>query len=182
MPARTCAALAVFMGAMTAFWATSILAFSVVFAAVGYLVGAALVVGVFLVGPKDARPATPRPAHDGAHRHSRVFAVAVLLETVATLAAVVILAKTGHSAYIIPAIALVVALHFFVFLIAQPFVVHLIAGVIGTLVAAAAILLMANGTVDATGGHALVGVGLGLCTAGYGVVFLRHVATSPQLG
>jgi hypothetical protein len=109
--------MAVFMGAMTAFWATSILAFSVIFSAVGYLVGAALVVGAFLLRPKGVRPTAPNPTRGGgARRHSRVFAAAVLLETVATLVAVV------------------------------------------------------------------VGVGLGLCTAGYGVVFLRHVARSPQHG
>lgn len=180
MPARTARSLAIFMGAMTAFWATNILAVSVPLAVVGYVVGAALVAGVLLLKPKHAGSTTPAPAPGGARRHSRVFALAVLLESVATLVAVVILAKTGHSAYIIPVIGLIVALHFFVFLIAQPFVVHLIAGTIGTLVAIAAIVLMATGAINAAGGQALVGAGLGFCTAGYGAVFLRHSAASRQ--
>lgn len=187
MTVRSARSLAVFMGAMTVLWsvlglhAVPVVGLVLAVAGAGVMVAA----GVMARGRADATTADPgppgrtgRPRAGGASRS--VFRSAVAGEAVAAVIAVFALNRTGHPQYIAPTIALIVALHFFVFLLDGPQPMHVAAGTVGTVAAATAIGLMAAGVVTPGTGHAIAGGALALCTFGYGLGFLRILADSPR--
>lgn len=187
MPVRSARSLAVFMGAMTVLWSVLGLHTVPVVGLVLAVAGAGVMVaaGVMARGRADATTTDPRspgrtgrPRAGGASRS--VLRSAVAGEAVAAVIAVVALNRTGHPQYIAPAIALIVALHFFVFLLDDPQPMHVAAGTVGTVAAATAIGLMAAGVVTPDTGHAIAGGALALCTLGYGLGFLRLLASSPR--
>ncbi|VDR39102.1 Uncharacterised protein [Tsukamurella paurometabola] len=176
------------MGAMTVLWSVLSLRAVPVVGAVLAVAGAGVMVSAVALargrGRADAAATTGpgssgrtgRPRAGGASRS--VFRTAVAAEIVAALIAVVSLNRTGHSQYIAPAIALIVALHFFVFLLDGPQPMHVATGTVGTVAAGTAIGLMAAGVVTPGTGHAIAGGALALCTLGYGLGFLRILADS----
>ncbi|CAM3144749.1 hypothetical protein [Tsukamurella hominis] len=184
MPAHKARSLAVFMGAMTVLWSVLGLHAVPVVGAVLAVAGAGVIVAAVALarGRADAtaaeRGGAGRPRTGGAS--GSVFRLAVAGEAVAAVIAVVALNRTGHPQYITPAIALVVALHFFAFLLDGPQPMHLAAGTVGTVAAATAIGLMAAGIVTPGTGHAIAGGALALCTLGYGLGFVRLLADSPR--
>lgn len=183
MPVRSARRFAVFMGAMTALW-SAVIAFALPAAGVpGVALGVVLIVAAMalplrrrsLIAPRDDSP-TGAVTSETRAGHSRIFGIAVMVETVGVVVVVFALGKTGNGSYILPAIAGVVALHFFVFLISQRFILHVIAGCIGTLGSLAAIALMATDVVDAPTGRAIASAALALCTLAYGIAFLSLIA------
>lgn len=184
MPAHKARSLAVFMGAMTVLWSVLGLHAVPVVGAVLAVAGAGVIVAAVALarGRADAtaaeRGGAGRPRTGGAS--GSVFRLAVAGEAVAAVIAVVALNRSGHPQYIAPAIALIVALHFFVFLLDGPQPMHVAAGTVGTVAAATAIGLMAAGVVTPGIGHAIAGGALALCTLGYGLGFLRLLADSPR--
>ena len=76
------------------------------------------------------------------------------------VAAALILGATGQPGYILPALALIVALHFFVFLLQERSALHLATGIVGTAASATAIVLMAAGAVGQNAGHAIAAAAL----------------------
>ncbi len=172
--------LAVFMGAMTSAWSLNAAAAAPgVVTLLGVGLGVLVVVLALTVRPRPAPDETPTvrdadavaagvPALDA----SRLFRLAVAAEVAAGVVAVVLLARAGLTDYIQPVIALVVALHFPIFLIGQRFWLHLAAGLFGALGAGLAILLMATGTIGAESGRAIAGLSLATCTLAYGVAFV----------
>ncbi|KXP10098.1 hypothetical protein [Tsukamurella pseudospumae] len=179
MPVRTARSLAIFMGLMTIAWSVLGLHAYPLVAAIGAVLGAAIALGAVVTARRGApAPAPPSPG-TGEAKARQVFRIAVALETVAILAAIVVLNKTGHPEFIMPSIALAVALHFFVFLVSQPrFALHVVAGTVGTVGAVTAIVLMATSIVGAAAGHAIAGGALALCTLAYGLTFLRVVMSN----
>ncbi|CAM3634728.1 hypothetical protein ACXYTP_12725 [Tsukamurella ocularis] len=187
MPVRGARSLAVFMGAMTVLWSVLGLRAAPVAGAVLAAAGAAVIVAAVVLARGRAAAATTGPDSPGRGRRQRaggssrsVFRIAVAAEIVAAVIAVVVLNRAGHPQYIAPAIALVVALHFFVFLLDGPQPVHLATGIVGTVGAVTAICLMAAGAVTPGVGHAIAGGALALCTLAYGLGFLRILADSPR--
>ncbi|MBS4104311.1 hypothetical protein [Tsukamurella paurometabola] len=184
-PVRSARSPAVFMGAMTVLWSVLSLRAVPVVGAVLAVAGAGVMVSAVALargrGRADAAATTGpgssgrtgRPRAGGASRS--VFRTAVAAEIVAALIAVVSLNRTGHSQYIAPAIALIVALHFFVFLLDGPQPMHVATG---TVAAGTAIGLIAAGVVTPGTGQAIAGGALALCTLGYGLGFLRILADS----
>lgn len=173
--------LAVFMGAMTSAWALN--AHPAAPGAVTLLgVGLGVLVAVLALTVRskvlpDARPAPGETTDSAASAipaldASAVFRLAVAAEVVGGVVAVVIIARAGQTDYIQPVIALVVALHFPVFLIAQRFWLHLATGVLGALGAGLAITLMAAGTIGPESGRAIAGLSLATCTLAYGLTFV----------
>ncbi|NMD55436.1 MULTISPECIES: hypothetical protein [Tsukamurella] len=176
MPVRTARSLAVFMGLMTVLWSAMGLRPYPVAALIGAALGAAIVVGALLTARRGSpAPSEPAPRE---RRSRTVFRVAVAVEVAGALVAIIVLSRSGHQEYVMPAIALVVALHFFVFLIDQPgSTLHIATGTVGGAGAAAAIALMATGTVGRDGGHALAATALAACTFTYGAAFLRVITS-----
>lgn len=182
MPVRTARAMAVFMGAMTVLWSVGGLHPYPIAAVIGAALGVAVVVGALLtVRRVPLDPPAAEPDRDPGPRKQRartVFRAAVAFEVVAAVAAIVALGRTGHPEFIMPTIALAVALHFFVFLIDQPgFNLHVAAGSVGTAGSALAIILMATGVIEPSAGRAIAGAALALCTLAYGVAFLRIITS-----
>ncbi|TWS24371.1 hypothetical protein FK268_12325 [Tsukamurella sputi] len=185
MPVRTARWLAIFMGAMTVLWSLMGLTAFPVAAVVVVLLGVALVAGAVVAAGRGpvAPSASDEPAAGEPRRTQRVFRTAVALEFVGAIAAIVVLGKTGHPAYIMPAIALVVGLHFFVLVLAHPqFRLHIATGVVGTVGPSVAIVLMATGSLSTGAGHALAGLALALCTITYGASALRVLLTTTTSG
>lgn len=173
--------LAAFMGAMTSVWSLNANpAAPGVVTLLGVGMGLLVVVLALTVRPKalpDARPEPDRTTDSAASAipaldASAVFRLAVAAEVAAGVVAVVIIARAGLTDYIQPVIALIVALHFPIFLIAQRFWLHLVAGVLGALGAGLAIVLMATGTVGPESGRAIAGLALATCTLAYGITFV----------
>lgn len=118
-----------------------------------------------------------RPDHRSARRgrpelvSSRFLGAAVLAEAVGIVAVSLLLGRFGHGDLVMPAIALVVAAHFALFLRAQPHAVHVVTTAIGCLGAGTAILLLSKGMIDADTARAIAGLALAVCCALYGVLF-----------
>lgn len=187
MPVRNARSLAVFMGAMTVLWSVLGLHAVPIVGAVLAVAGAGVMVTAVALARGRADATTMNPGSPEEDRGLRaggasrsVFRIAVAAEAVAAVIAVVALNRTGHPQYIAPAIALIVALHFFVFLLDGPQPMHVAAGTVGTVAAATAIGLMAAGVVTPGTGHAIASGALALCTLGYGLGFLRLLADSPR--
>jgi hypothetical protein len=191
LPAPALRGLAVFMGLMTSAW--SLNAHPAAPRAVTWgaaLLGIMIVVRAVLVRPRGETPDHRRPDHDsepsagGNSRPagSRLFGVAVAAELLAGAVAVAVLVRAGLPGYITPVIALIVALHFLIFLIDQRTVIHLLAGTAGSLGAVLAIVLMATGTAGPEAGRAIAGLTLAACTLTYGIVFLRALRGAPAPG
>lgn len=167
--------LAVFMGVMTLAWASNAVEAAPVPAALIALVGLAVIVVAARRrrGPGPAPEARTRPA-----RATPVPAIPVrtaslfaLVEVVGILATVLLLARTGHGVLVMPAVAVVVAAHFALFLVVQRSWWHLVTTALGVLGAGTALVLMAVSVIDPATGRALAGLSLATCTALYGVVF-----------
>lgn len=162
------------MGVMTSAWSLNASAAAPgVVTLLGVGLGVLVVVLALTVRPKalpDARPAPERTSGTGARAvpaldASAVFRLAVAAEVVAGVVAVVVIARAGLTDYIQPVFALVVSLHFPIFLVAQRFWLHLVAGVVGGIGAGLAIILMATGTVGPEWGRAIAGLALAYGTA-----------------
>ena len=177
MPAGEARNLAVFMGAMTTLWSVVGLGYYPVASAVGCVVGVAIGV-VAIVAARGAPAAAGPERRDG--RSRSVFLLAVAREVVAAVAAALILGATGQPGYILPALALIVALHFFVFLLQERSALHLATGIVGTAASATAIVLMAAGAVGQNAGHAIAAAALATCTAAYGLAFLRLIRSARE--
>lgn len=115
----------------------------------------------------------PKPPASDVRRHHRVFLAAVSAELLVGAIALAVLLRSGRPELIAPVIALVVALHFLIFLLEQRAWIHLLTGTVGILGAAAAIMLLVTGTVEAATGRAIAGLTLAACTLTYALVFLR---------
>ena len=163
--------LTVFMGVMTALWSQFAIDAVWPAAAVGITVGVAITAAAIL----PWRGSDDEPTGDPGGLDNKVLLVALAAEALLIFGAIVILGRAGHGDYIVPVVALIVAAHFFLFLMAQPFALHIAAGVIGILGSALAIILMLTGVFDADEGHALAGITLATCTAAYGIGFLGLV-------
>lgn len=166
----------VFMGAMTLAWTSNAVAAGGGFAAagtVGLLAGAALVatgVWCLLAGRQTrvrdgAGSARTKPSP----RQHAVFALAVAAEVVGILLLMQVALRIS-PALVVPAIALVVALHFLIVDRAFPSRIHLLATAFGCVVAVAGGALALGGSAPATV-NAVVGLGMGLVTLGYGALF-----------
>ncbi len=178
MPVRTARSLAVFMGLMTVLWSAMGLRPYPVAGLIGAALGAAIVAGALLTVRRGSRPPSGPVPVERERRARTVFRVAVALEVAGALVAIVALNRAAHPEYIMPVIALVVALHFFVFLVDQPgSALHIATGTVGTAGAAAAIALTAAGVVGRDCGHAIAAAALAVCTLTYGAVFLRIAAS-----
>lgn len=169
----------VFMGAMTLAWTSNAVAAGGGFAVagtVGLLAGAALVVagigclvaGRRAAGRTDAGAARAARTKPSPRQHA-VFALAVAAEVVG-IVLLMQLALRISPALVVPAIALVVALHFLIVDKAFPSRIHLLATAFGCVVAIAGGALALTGAAPATV-NATVGLGMGLVTLGYGTLF-----------
>ncbi|WP_226346713.1 hypothetical protein [Agilicoccus flavus] len=160
------------------------------FGGLGLLAGAALLLGAAFVAVRERRiasalatspPAAPTPGPAGGptttdRRPSigRTFALAGALEVAGIVAVVVAFGRTRPE-FVMPAVALVVALHFFVFYRADGARLHLVMTAIGVVVALAGLALAAAGT-DPALVRGIVGLGMGGVTLGYGAVFALALA------
>lgn len=117
------------------------------------------------------RPTSTVSPSTDAHRRraDRVFTSAVVAEVVVAVAAIGWLLGTGRPQFVMATVALVVALHFLLFLRAQRHWWHAVAGIVGSVASAVAIVMLATGRIDADTSRALAGGALALCTAGYGL-------------
>lgn len=181
MPVRKARSLAVFMGAMTVLWSIFGLRPYPAVSAIGVIVGVAVAVAAVAAARRMSAESVAAPTAVSATDRS-VFRLAVAFEVVTAIVAIVALSKSGHPRYIMPVVALIVALHFFVFLVTQRSALHIATGIIGTVGAAAAIALMAAGAVGAAAGHAIAAVALSACTAAYGVTFVRLILSVNESG
>lgn len=179
--------LAVFMGVMTLAWASNAVEAAPVPAALIALVGLAVVivagrarrgVGVStdaVAAPRSAPVASSPPAVSSVPAvpaaPGRAVGLLVLVEVVGILVTAVLLARTGHGVLVMPAVAVVVAAHFALFLWVQRSWWHLVTSALGVLGAGSALVLTAVGVLDPATGRALAGLSLATCTALYGVVF-----------
>lgn len=159
------------MGAMTIAWSLNASAAAPgVVTLLGVRPGVLVVVLALTVRPRalpEARHAPDRAIDDAvpavpALDASAVFQLAVAAEVVA---GVVVVARAGLTDYIQPVMALVVALHFPIFLVAQRFWLHLVAGVVGGVGTGLAVVLMATGSVGPKWGRAIAGLALAYGTA-----------------
>ncbi len=168
LPARARAWMAVFMGAMTAFWSVNLLAAAPVAGILGMAVGVAIIIAGIL---RQVRPTATVPDSSQADRRraDRVFTSAVVAEVVVAVAAIGWLLGTGRPQFVMATVALIVALHFLLFLRAQRHWWHAVAGIVGSVASAVAIVLLATGRIDADTSRALAGGALALCTTGYGL-------------
>lgn len=173
--------LAVFMGVMTSAWSLNASpAAPGVITLLGVGLGITVAVLALAMRPRAVPdPGAPHgPGADTADPELRastrptVFRLAVGAEVLAGVIAVVVIARAGLTDYIQPVIALVVALHFPIFLIGQKFWLHLAAGLVGSSGAGLAIVLLATGTIGPDTARAIAALSLAACTVAYGVVFI----------
>lgn len=169
------------MGGFTMMWMSNALgsghALTQWLGSIGLAAGAALYVAWYVAGrgrqDQDAAPTlAPADAPGAARRprHGR-FGFAVAVEVVGIFAVVRLLAGTRPE-LVVPAIALVVALHFLLVHRAFPHPAHVVTTVVGSLVAAAGAVLALGGT-DPALVRGLVGLGMGGITLFYGFTFVR---------
>lgn len=167
--------LALFMGVMTLAWASNAVEAAPVPAALIALPGLAVIVAA-AIGRRaggtspDARTA-PRSAPSMPPLPGRVAGLLALVEVIGILVAVRLLARTGHGELVMPAVAVVVAAHFALFLVVQRSRLHLVTSALGILGAGSALVLVAVGALDPAAGRAVAGLSLAACTALYGIVF-----------
>ena len=171
--------LAVFMGVMTLAWASNAVEAAPVPAALFVLLGLAVIVGA-VRGRRARRTApeertAPRSAPSVPTVPGRTASLLALVEVIGILATVLLLARTGHVELVMPAVAVVVAAHFALFLRAQRSWLHLVTSTLGVLGAGNALVLVAIGVLDPAAGRALAGLSLAACTALYGIVFCAVV-------
>lgn len=176
------------MGVFTLAWTSNAVgaphALLSVLGGLGAAGGAALLLGAVLVAVRERRvarlapPATSGDAASAAARRGvpagRTFGLAVALEAAGIAAVVAALARTRPE-FVMPAVALVVALHFVVFYRADGARLHLVMTAIGVVVALAGLALAAAGT-DPALVRGIVGLGMGGVTLGYGAVFALALA------
>lgn len=171
--------LALFMSVMTLAWASNAVEVAPVPAALLALLGLAVIVGAVrgrrTVGAAPAERTSPRSASSVPAVPGRTAGLLALVEVIGILAAVLLLARTGHGELVMPAVAVVVAAHFALFLLVQRSWLHLVTSTLGVLGAGTALVLVAIGVLDPAAGRALAGLSLAACTALYGIVFCALV-------
>lgn len=171
--------LAVFMGVMTLAWASNAVEAAPVPAALLALPGLAVIITAAVrrraggTSPDTwtaSHPAPSMPSVPG-----RTAGLLALIEVVGILVTVLLLVRTGHGVLVMPAVAVVVAAHFALFLCVQRSWLHLVTSALGVLGAGTALVLVAGGVLDAASGRALAGISLAVCTLLYGIVFCTLV-------
>lgn len=123
-------------------------------ASLGLVAGAGVVLLAVLaalgVGGRGRRAPATGPTGHGAGREvpGPVAGLFAVIEVAAISGVVLLLARTGHGELIVPAIALVVAAHFALFLLVQRSRLHLLTTALGVVGAGSALVLAATGVVD----------------------------------
>lgn len=171
--------LALFMGVMTLAWASNAVEAAPAPAALFALLGLAVIVGAATARRADVRSPDARTARRSAPSmptvSGRVAGILALVEVIGILVTVLLLARSGHGELVMPAVAVVVAAHFALFLRVQRSWLHLVTSVLGILGAGSALMLIAVGALDPATGRAVAGLSLAACTALYGIVFCTLV-------
>lgn len=171
--------LALFMGVMTLVWASNAAAAAPVPAALLALLGLAVIVGAATMRRAGDRSPVARNAPRSAPSvpivTGRTAGLLALVEVIGILVTVLLLARSGLGELVMPAVAVVVAAHFALFLRVQRSWLHLVTSVLGVLGAGSALVLMAVGALDPSAGRAVAGLSLAACTALYGIVFCALV-------
>lgn len=167
--------LAVFMGVMTLAWASNAVEASPVPAALIALLGLAVIIMAAVERRAGGTPpharAAPRPVPSMPTVPGRTAGLVALVEVIGILVTILLLVQTGHGDLVMPAVAVVVAAHFALFLRVQRSWLHLVTSALGVLGAGTALVLIAGGVLDPAAGRALAGLSLAVCTLLYGIVF-----------
>ena len=174
-PAAPLLPMALFMGIMTCAWSTNAWQASPVLSALGLLAGAGVALLAVLGTGRRGRPDPPagRAGRTGSGDvPGPVVGLFVLIEVVVIAGVALLLARSGRGELVMPAVALVVAAHFALFLLVRRSRLHLLTTALGVAGAGCALLLAATGGLDAAAARALAGLSLAACTFAYGVVFL----------
>lgn len=178
--------LTAFMGLMTVCWSLSARAAAPFLADLGVGLGAVLVALALLSLVSDrlapTLPAESTGSGPSRREQDRVFLLAIGIEGAAIPLAVVLLGRTGHAELIMPAVAMIVGLHFGVFLLVQRWALHVVTMLVGTAGPLVAILLLTGGRLEAEAARAVAGMSLAVCTTAYALAFLMALAIGGHPG
>ena len=94
--------------------------------------------------------------------------IAVVAETVAIVAMVVVMLQLHLPQYVVPRVAVIVGAHFFIFIRRGDHVVHLIAGIAGVAVGLLGVALTASAMLEPVVARGIVGCSFAIITTCYG--------------
>lgn len=100
------------------------------------------------------------------------FVIAVVAETVVTIAMVFVMLRLHLPQYVVPLVAVIVGAHFFIFIRPGDRAVHLIASIAGDTIGLLGVALIADASLDPVVVRGLVGCSFAVITAFYGCYFL----------
>ena len=124
----------------------------------------------------------PRQASQAPVPSDSRFVIAVVAETVAIGAMVVVMLQLHLPQYAVPLVAVIVGAHFFIFIRPGDRVVHLIAGIAGVAVGLLGVALTAGAMLEPVVVRGIVGCSFAVITTCYGCYFLTWRYTETDNG